>query len=93
MECCVSNIPQKLTDRRFAAGCAVLCRHLQKTIGINFEGCHQLGLSTQHRRNTVELEFTEQTVIAALSALALIAANEELEDALSRKIESHTLGK
>ena len=64
-----------LTDLRLAAGCTVLSSDLEETIGINLEGGDKLGLSPGHGRDAGQLEFTEQTVVAALSALTLVATH------------------
>jgi hypothetical protein len=50
-----------------------LSRYLQETVGVDFEGGDQLGLTAEHWRNAVKLEFAEQAVVAALSTLTLVA--------------------
>lgn len=67
---------RRLTDGCFATRGTILGRHLQKAVGVNFKSCDQLGLTAEHGGNAVELELTEQTVIAALCTLALIAMIE-----------------
>ena len=47
---------QMLTDRSLAAGCTILGRNLEKTVGIDLEGGNELGLATRHWRDTSELE-------------------------------------
>lgn len=61
------------TDGSLAAGGAVHCGYLEETIGIDLEGGDELGLSTGHRRDTVELELSEQTVVFALRPFAFVS--------------------
>jgi len=63
----------KRTDGSLAARGAVHRGYLEETVSVDLEGGDELGLSTGHRRDTVELEFSEQTVILALRPFALIS--------------------
>ena len=67
-----------LTDLGLAARCAILSGNLQETVCINLKGSNELGLSTGHRRNAIELEFTKQTVVTALSPLTLVPLIQEM---------------
>ena len=69
---------QMLTDRSLAAGCTILGRNLEKTVGIDLEGGNELGLATRHWRDTSELELAEKTVVAALSALSFVTGNYDV---------------
>lgn len=62
----------KRTDRGLSPRCTVHGRYLEQTVGIDLEGGDKLSLSTGHRWDTVQLEFSEQTVVAALCALTLV---------------------
>ena len=62
-----------LTDLCLAARGTVLSGDLQQTVGINLKGGNKLRLPPRHGRNTVELELAEQTVVAALCTLTLVA--------------------
>jgi hypothetical protein len=64
---------KELTDRGFATGCTILGGYFEKTIGVNLERSHELGLTTGHRWNASELKLAQQTVVAALCALALVS--------------------
>lgn len=63
----------KHTNGRLAARGTVLCRDLEETIRINLEGSDEFCLAAWHRRDTRQLEFTKQTIIAALRPLSLVA--------------------
>ena len=63
---------QPLTDGGFAAGGAVLRRDLEEAVCVDLECCDELRLAPRHRRDAIQLELTEQAVVAALGALALI---------------------
>jgi len=56
----------------FAAGGAVLSSDLQETVGIDLKGGDKLGLTTGHGRNAIKFELAKETVVAALSTLALV---------------------
>lgn len=61
-----------LTDLSLATRGTVLSSDLQETVSIDLESGDELGLTTEHGRNTVELELAEKTVVAALSTLTLV---------------------
>ena len=61
-----------LTDLSLAARSTVLGSDLQETVSIDLEGGNELGLATGHRGDAVELELAKETVVAALSTLALV---------------------
>ena len=56
-----------------AARGTILGGDLEETVGVELEGGDELGLTTGHRRNAVELELTEESVVAALCSLTLVA--------------------
>lgn len=64
------------TDGSLAAGSTVHSGHLQKTVGIDLKGGNELSLATGHRWDTSELELAEETVVAALGTLTLVAKTE-----------------
>lgn len=61
------------TDLSLAARCTILSGDLEETVGVNFEGSDKFGLTAGHWWNAVQLELAEETVVAALCALTLIA--------------------
>lgn len=63
----------KLTDGSLAAGSTVHGGHLEQTVGVDLEGGDELGLATGHGWDTVELELSEKSVVAALGSLSLVA--------------------
>jgi hypothetical protein len=60
------------TDGSLSAGSTVHGRDLQQTVGINLKRGDKLGLATGHRRDTGELELSEQPVVPTLRTLALV---------------------
>lgn len=72
------------TDGSLAAGSTVHSGYLQKTVGIDLKGGNELSLATGHRWDTSELELAEETVVAALGTLTLVAG-EEMPMSVRRK--------
>lgn len=76
MKLILKNSPQRswqLTNLSLAARCTILSSDLQQAVSVNLESGDQLGLSTGHGRDSVELELAKQAVVAALCALTLVA--------------------
>lgn len=69
---CKRGIKQR-TDLSLAARSTVLSGDLEETVGVDLKGGEELRLATGHRRNVRQLEFTEQTVVAALGTFTLVA--------------------
>lgn len=78
-------------DRRLAAGRAVHRGDLEQTVRVDLEGGDELGLATGHGRDTSELELAEQTVVAALGALTLVAELHNQRHELSLETEQKRL--
>jgi|SRR5258708_32840995 len=60
------------TDGSLTARSTVHSGDLKKAIGIDFEGSLELSLAARHRRNSIQLEFTQKAVVLALCTLSLI---------------------